>query len=233
MAMGFGFTSSGDPLDFLAVVGRGQPLAHAAPCLAIPTTGCTASEVTHNPVLASPLHRANVSLRPSLTLPRVALVDPELTLDLPPPITAATGPDALTQLIEPYLSHPALAESLGRARPRPERARGRGAGESTRRPHTCQLGPRRRARARRPDRRHVSRPARNRLRRTPIARVGNKFPCTQPACAGIVRPPSLCRDRATRKRRAAHRSQRFVSVVARTRRGTSHPAVTLLRQHFR
>jgi alcohol dehydrogenase class IV len=95
----------GDPLDYLEVVGRGRALAHpAAPCLAIPTTAGTGSEVTRNAVLASPAHRVKASLRHASMLPRVALVDPELARDLPPAITAATGLDALTQLIEPYLS---------------------------------------------------------------------------------------------------------------------------------
>jgi alcohol dehydrogenase class IV len=95
----------GDPLDYLEVIGRGQPLPHAsAPFIAIPTTAGTGSEVTRNAVLASPEHRVKASLRSASMLPRLAIVDPELTLDLPAAITASTGLDALTQLIEPYLS---------------------------------------------------------------------------------------------------------------------------------
>jgi alcohol dehydrogenase class IV len=60
--------------------------------------------VTRNAVLASPEHRVKVSLRSPYLLPSVAVVDPELTYHLPPAITASTGLDALTQLIEPYLS---------------------------------------------------------------------------------------------------------------------------------
>jgi alcohol dehydrogenase class IV len=71
--------------------------------LAIPTTAGTGSEVTRNAVLASPEHRLKVSLRSASMIPGVALVDPELTYDLPPNITASTGLDALTQLIEPYV----------------------------------------------------------------------------------------------------------------------------------
>jgi len=98
-------TNPGDPLDYLEVIGRGQPLAHpSAPCIAIPTTAGTGSEVTRNAVLASPEHRVKASLRSPHMLPRLAIVDPELTLGLPRPITAATGLDALTQLIEPYVS---------------------------------------------------------------------------------------------------------------------------------
>lgn len=95
----------GDVLEFLEVIGRARPLPHpAAPCLAIPTTAGTGSEVTRNAVLASPAHHVKVSLRSPHMLPRLALVDPELTHTLPPGVTAATGLDALTQLIEPYLS---------------------------------------------------------------------------------------------------------------------------------
>ncbi|MCU1234025.1 MAG: iron-containing alcohol dehydrogenase [Candidatus Solibacter sp.] len=98
-------TNPGDPLDYLEVIGRGQPLtAPAAPCIAIPTTAGTGSEVTRNAVLASPEHRVKASLRSAGMLPRLAVVDPELTLDLPSALTAATGLDALTQLIEPYVS---------------------------------------------------------------------------------------------------------------------------------
>ncbi len=96
-------TNQGELLDYLEVIGRGKALAKAsAPFIAIPTTAGTGSEVTRNAVLASPEHRVKVSLRSPLLLPRIALVDPELTYDVPPSVTATTGLDALTQLIEPY-----------------------------------------------------------------------------------------------------------------------------------
>ena len=98
-------TNPGDPLDYLEVIGLGRPLAiPAAPCIAIPTTAGTGSEVTRNAVLGSPEHRVKASLRNPSMLPRLAVVDPELTYDLPRAITASTGLDALTQLIEPYVS---------------------------------------------------------------------------------------------------------------------------------
>src|SRR5690349_858625 len=98
-------TNPGDPLDYLEVIGRAQPLAiPAAPCIAIPTTAGTGSEVTRNSVLGSPEHRVKASMRSPWMLPRLAVVYPELTLELPRAITASTGLDALTQLIEPYLS---------------------------------------------------------------------------------------------------------------------------------
>jgi alcohol dehydrogenase class IV len=98
-------TNPGDPLDYLEVIGLGRPLTSpAAPCIAIPTTAGTGSEVTRNAVLASPEHRVKASLRSPSMLPRLAVVDPELTWHLPRAITASTGLDALTQLIEPYVS---------------------------------------------------------------------------------------------------------------------------------
>jgi alcohol dehydrogenase class IV len=97
--------NGGDPLDYVEVVGRGLPLARPAmPWLAIPTTAGTGAEVTRNAVLASPEHRVKVSLRSPTMLSRVALIDPELTYSMPPETTASTGLDALTQLIEPYVS---------------------------------------------------------------------------------------------------------------------------------
>jgi alcohol dehydrogenase class IV len=98
-------TNPGDVLDYLEVVGRGQTLGvPSAPCIAVPTTSGTGSEVTRNAVLSSPAHRVKASLRSPSMLPRLAVIDPELTLDLPPEITATTGLDALTQLIEPFVS---------------------------------------------------------------------------------------------------------------------------------
>ncbi len=98
-------TNPGDLHDYLEVIGRAQPLPHpSAPCIAIPTTAGTGSEVTRNAVLSSPTHRVKVSLRSPHMLPHLALVDPELTHDLPPALTATTGLDAFTQLIEPYVS---------------------------------------------------------------------------------------------------------------------------------
>lgn len=95
----------GDILDYLEVVGRGQPLTQAPlPFFALPTTAGTGSEVTRNAVLESPAHAIKASLRSPLMLPQVALVDPALTDSLPPAVTAASGLDALTQLIEPFVS---------------------------------------------------------------------------------------------------------------------------------
>lgn len=98
-------TNDGDPLDYIEIIGKGQPFTKpAVPYVAIPTTAGTGSEVTRNAVLGSPQHRVKVSMRSPLMLPRVAIIDPELTYDLPALITATSGLDALTQLIEPFVS---------------------------------------------------------------------------------------------------------------------------------
>lgn len=98
----------GRAIDYLEVVGGGQELARpAAPCITAPTTAGTGAEVTRNAVLGVPEHQVKASLRSHQMLPRLALIDPELTLSLPPAITAYTGMDALTQLIEPLVSNAA------------------------------------------------------------------------------------------------------------------------------
>ena len=98
-------TNPGELSNYLEVIGKGQPLRRPSrPVIAVPTTAGTGSEVTRNAVLASEEHRVKVSLRSPLILARLAAVDPELTLELPPAVTAHTGLDALTQLIEPYVS---------------------------------------------------------------------------------------------------------------------------------
>jgi alcohol dehydrogenase class IV len=97
-------TNERDVLEYLEIIGQGKALTkHPARFMAIPTTAGTGSEVTRNAVLASPEHHLKVSLRSPHMLPAIALVDSELTYDLPPDITASTGLDALTQLIEPYV----------------------------------------------------------------------------------------------------------------------------------
>lgn len=94
----------GDVLDYIEVIGKGQALSRPSlPMFAVPTTAGTGSEVTRNAVLGSPEHGVKASLRSPFMLPSVAVVDPLLTLGLPPDITASTGLDALTQLIEPYV----------------------------------------------------------------------------------------------------------------------------------
>lgn len=103
-AMAAMLTNPGELLDYVEVIGRGQSLrATSAPFIAIPTTAGTGAEVTRNAVLAAPAQQVKVSLRSPLLLPALAVVDPDLARGLPPELTATTGLDALTQLIEPFL----------------------------------------------------------------------------------------------------------------------------------
>jgi alcohol dehydrogenase class IV len=98
-------TNSGEPLDYLEVIGKGRALESAPlPFIAVPTTAGTGAEVTRNAVLGSPAHGIKASLRGAALLAKVAIVDSNLTLDLPAFITATTGLDALTQCIEPFVS---------------------------------------------------------------------------------------------------------------------------------
>lgn len=101
-------TNSGELEDYLEVVGAGKPLSQRpVPHIAIPTTAGTGAEVTRNAVLGVQEKQVKVSLRSPLMLPHLAVVDPALTYSMPPSVTASTGLDALTQLIEPYVCNKA------------------------------------------------------------------------------------------------------------------------------
>jgi alcohol dehydrogenase class IV len=108
--------NGGDPLDYLEVIGAGRTITRlAVPCVAVPTTAGTGAEVTANAVLASPADGIKASLRSPMMIPAVALVDPELTISCPPSVTAASGLDALTQCLEPFVSRRANALTDGLA----------------------------------------------------------------------------------------------------------------------
>jgi alcohol dehydrogenase class IV len=97
--------NGGDPLDYLEVIGAGRAITRpSAPFIAVPTTAGTGAEVTANAVLASPAHRVKASMRARTMIPWAALVDPLLTVSCPPSVTAASGMDALTQCLEPFVS---------------------------------------------------------------------------------------------------------------------------------
>ena len=138
-------TNPGDVMDYLEIIGHGKTLNEPPlPCVAIPTTAGTGSEVTRNSVISSREHQVKVSLRNPMMLPSVAVIDPELTYGLPPALTATTGLDALTQLIEPFVciranpmtdglcleGIPRVARSLRRAFEGGRDARAPGAGKA-------------------------------------------------------------------------------------------------------
>src|SRR5579863_7183041 len=110
--------NGGDPLNYLEVAGAGGRAITrpSVPVVAVPTTAGTGAEVTANAVLTVPSHRVKASLRSPLMIPRVALVDPLLTISCPPPVTAASGLDALTQCLEPFVSVQATPLTDGLAR---------------------------------------------------------------------------------------------------------------------
>lgn len=98
--------NEGEILSYLEVIGEGKNLTHpSAPCIAIPTTAGTGAEVTKNAVISSDEHKVKVSLRSPYMYPDLVLLDPMLTLSMPKTVTASTGLDALTQVIEPFVSH--------------------------------------------------------------------------------------------------------------------------------
>jgi alcohol dehydrogenase class IV len=98
-------THPGTTLDYLEVVGRGRPLVRSGlPLVALPTTAGTGTEVTKNAVISVKEQEFKASIRSEYLLARVALVDPSLTDALPKSLTASTGLDALTQLLEPFVS---------------------------------------------------------------------------------------------------------------------------------
>lgn len=101
-------TNDGDVMDYLEVIGGGKKIENpAAPMIALPTTAGTGTEVTRNAVISSTEHHVKVSMRSPLMIPTVAIIDPELTVTMPPSVTASTGMDALTQVIEGYVSNKA------------------------------------------------------------------------------------------------------------------------------
>jgi alcohol dehydrogenase class IV len=98
----------GEVLDYLEVIGKGMTLSvPSIPCIAVPTTSGTGAEVTKNSVLGSVTNKVKVSLRSPFLLPKIVLLDPEMTVSVPPAVTASTGLDALTQVIEPFVSNAA------------------------------------------------------------------------------------------------------------------------------
>lgn len=110
--------AAGDPLRHLEVAGAGAPLeAPPLPFVALPTTAGTGSEVTRNAVIGLRAQGRKVSLRDDRMVARLAIVDPALTDHCPRGVTLASGLDAVTQVIEPYVSGKATPYADALARP--------------------------------------------------------------------------------------------------------------------
>jgi alcohol dehydrogenase class IV len=109
--------NQGDLLDYMEIVGKAQPLPRPGlPCIALPTTAGTGAEVTKNSVISSPEAKVKASLRSPYLLPVLALVDPDLLDGLPSSVLATTGLDALSHLIESFVSIRANAFTLALAK---------------------------------------------------------------------------------------------------------------------
>ncbi len=97
--------NGGEPLDYMEVVGRGKKITHPSyPWIAVPTTAGTGAEATRNAVVGYHAKQFKASIRSELMLPRLALLDAELAVGVPKRVTAASGADALCQVIEAYTS---------------------------------------------------------------------------------------------------------------------------------
>lgn len=95
-------TNPGSALDYVGLQRvRNRPL----PMIAIPTTSGTGSEVTLWSVFTDETRSVKVAIGSTFIYPAVAVCDPDLTLELPPPVTAATGMDALAHAIECYTNN--------------------------------------------------------------------------------------------------------------------------------
>jgi alcohol dehydrogenase len=100
-AIGLMLNNPGTIRDY---VGVGKVEKAGVPVVAIPTTAGTGSELTIWSVLSDKEKKVKISVGSVLNCPRVALLDPELTVSLPPAITAATGMDALVHALESYVN---------------------------------------------------------------------------------------------------------------------------------
>ncbi|HQA48825.1 MAG TPA: iron-containing alcohol dehydrogenase [Bacillota bacterium] len=95
--------------------GKGKIKDKCLPLVTIPTTAGTGSEVTFSSVITDTDENYKFTIKSPAIAARVAVIDPELTLTVPPAVTASTGIDALTHAIEGYtvtVTEP-IAEALG------------------------------------------------------------------------------------------------------------------------
>jgi len=88
-----------DLMDFMGAYILKRPLK---PFIVVPTTAGTGSEVTSAAVIANPERNVKMSFVSPFLFPDVAVLDPRMTMTMPPRITAATGMDALTHAVEAY-----------------------------------------------------------------------------------------------------------------------------------
>ncbi len=110
-------TNGGPTIDYLEVVGKGKKVVNEpVPFVAIPTTAGTGSEVTKNAVLGSKTQGFKRSMRDDKMVATISIIDPKLTVGCPRKVTANSGIDAMTHLIEAYTTFRATPISDGLAR---------------------------------------------------------------------------------------------------------------------
>lgn len=109
--------TNGTPvIDYLEVVGKGKKIMkEPVPFIAIPTTAGTGSEVTKNSVIGSKTAGFKRSMRDDKMVATVAIIDPSLTISCSKKVTAFSGIDAMTHLIESYITFRATPISDGLA----------------------------------------------------------------------------------------------------------------------
>ena len=91
--------------DYLETIGSKKITKQTIPMIAVPTTAGTGSEATNNAVIANYTDKKfKCSLRDDILIPNVAIIDPELSMSTPFPVTAYSGMDAFCQLLEAYTS---------------------------------------------------------------------------------------------------------------------------------
>ncbi len=88
-----------------SLAGYLKGLRNPAPIYAVPTTAGTGSEVTVAAVVSDPENHSKIVIVEPRMVPRMAALDPSLMVGLPPPITAATGIDALTHAVESFIGN--------------------------------------------------------------------------------------------------------------------------------
>lgn len=98
-------TNGGEAIDYVEAVGKGRTIDKPTlPFIAVPSTAGSGSEVTKNAVLRIPELRVKRSIRSDFMVPAIAVIDPALIASAPRNVAASSGLDALTHLIEAYLS---------------------------------------------------------------------------------------------------------------------------------
>jgi alcohol dehydrogenase len=102
-AKGVNIVISENTDDLMKFTGNNRLTKPMKPFVVVPTTAGTGSEVTMAAVIANPARNIKMQFTSPLMLPKLAVLDPVMTVSMPPKITAATAMDALTHAVEAYI----------------------------------------------------------------------------------------------------------------------------------